>query len=233
MRDDYNPESAWEFNSDVTDVFDDMLMRSIPGYVEMRRLTTSIASRFAQRDSFIVDLGCSRGGAISNLIEILDESINFLGVEISAPMREAAVQSFKKFGDRVKIVDMDLKSDFPKVNSSVILSVLTLQFIPIEYRQGILQKVYNSLIPNGAFIIVEKVLGNNSVTNELFIQEYYKLKGQNGYTPEQINTKRKSLEGILVPVTSDWNQDLLKNSGFSSFDCFWRNLNFAGWIAIK
>lgn len=233
MRDDYNPDSAWEFNSDVTEVFDDMLMRSIPGYVEMRRLTTSIASRFAQRDSFIVDLGCSRGGAISNLIEILDESINFLGVEISAPMREAAVQSFKKFGDRVKIVDMDLKLEFPKVNSSVILSVLTLQFIPIEYRQGILQKVCNSLMPNGAFIMVEKVLGNNSVTNELFINEYYKLKGQNGYTPEQINTKRKSLEGILVPVTSDWNQDLLKNSGFSSIDCFWRNLNFAGWIAIK
>jgi tRNA (cmo5U34)-methyltransferase len=45
--------------------------------------------------------------------------------------------------------------------------------------------------------------------------------------------KRKSLEGVLMPLTENWNINLLKETGFKKIDCFWRNLNFAGWIAIK
>ena len=65
------------------------------------------------------------------------------------------------------------------------------------------------------------------------IDEYYKIKAENAYTQEQISAKRKSLEGVLVPITASWNEQMLKDAGFKSIDCFWRYLNFAGWIAIK
>jgi tRNA (cmo5U34)-methyltransferase len=42
-----------------------------------------------------------------------------------------------------------------------------------------------------------------------------------------------SLEGVLVPVTARWNEELLHQEGFASVDCFWRHLNFAGWVAVK
>lgn len=42
-----------------------------------------------------------------------------------------------------------------------------------------------------------------------------------------------TLEGILVPVTARWNEELLHEEGFRSVDCFWRHLNFAGWVAVK
>ena len=35
------------------------------------------------------------------------------------------------------------------------------------------------------------------------------MKQLNGYTLEQIERKRQSLEGVLVPVTNDWNINLL------------------------
>ena len=87
--------------------------------------------------------------------------------------------------------------------------------------------------PGGVFIIVEKILGRDSALNDLFVELYYKSKGSNGYTEEQINTKRISLEGVLVPVTADWNEQLLLNAGFKHVECFWRSLNFAGWIGQK
>lgn len=59
------------------------------------------------------------------------------------------------------------------------------------------------------------------------------MKKENKYTEEQIVNKRKSLEGVLVPLTSERNTELLKNAGFKNVDCFWRYLNFCGWIAIK
>ena len=81
--------------------------------------------------------------------------------------------------------------------------------------------------------MVEKVLGNTSELNSLFVKNYYDMKLQNGYSQEQIDRKRLSLEGVLVPVTNDWNIDLLKQAGFRQVDVFWRWMNFVGYIAIK
>ena len=82
-------------------------------------------------------------------------------------------------------------------------------------------------------ILVEKVLGNTTEIDDLLVSEYYRIKSNNRYTQEQIAAKRKSLEGVLVPVTARWNEDLLRTTGFKEVDCFWRYLNFAGWIAVK
>lgn len=96
-----------------------------------------------------------------------------------------------------------------------------------------MQSIYNALNDGGAFVFVEKVLGNTSLLDSVLVKEYYALKSANLYTQEQIESKRKSLEGVLVPLTAAWNEDLLKQTGFKQIDCFWRQLNFAGWIAIK
>ena len=81
--------------------------------------------------------------------------------------------------------------------------------------------------------MVEKVLGDTYDMDRLLVSEYYDMKSDNQYSQEQIQSKRKSLEGVLVPVTAKWNEDILTKGGFSQVECFWRCLNFAGWVAIK
>ena len=230
IRDEVVPSGKWEFDANVAEVFDDMLSRSIPDYLGMRKLTTSLACKYAQPGTAIVDLGCSRGAALSPIMESLGDANSYVGVEVSEPMRKAAIETI---GDRATIIDIDLRSGYPQHLSSVTLSVLTIQFTPIEYRQRIIQDVYDHLIPGGAFLLVEKILGDDYSLDTTFIETYYEMKGENGYTPEQINTKRQSLEGVLVPVTAAWNVDLLNRAGFSHVDCYWRNLNFAAWVAVR
>jgi len=113
------------------------------------------------------------------------------------------------------------------------LDRITLQFTPIEYRQQIIRRVFESLAPGGAFILVEKVLGATSKLDEAFVNLFLNIKRENGYSESQIDRKRMSLEGVLVPVTARWNEELLYREGFTSIDCFWRHLNFAGWVAVK
>ena len=150
-------------------------------------------------------------------------------------MIEAARQNFSchPHGNCVSIQSADLRHEFPGVTSSLVLSVLTLQFTPIEYRQQIIRRVFESLAPGGAFILVEKVLGATSRLDEAFVELFLNIKRENGYSDSQIDRKRMSLEGVLVPVTARWNEELLREEGFSSVDCFWRHLNFAGWVAVK
>lgn len=237
------PGDKWEFDESVADCFSDMLSRSIPQYDVMRETSANlvcdiIGQNNAYREFNILDIGCSDGLMIQTIVNKLKGNKGrILGVDISEPMLKKAEERFSLTNSvsnvSVSIKNCDLRYHFPKNDYDVITSILSVQFIPIEYRQTILQNVYDNLCPGGAFIFVEKVLGNTAELNRLFVKEYYDLKKKNGYSEEQIERKRLSLEGVLVPITSDWNKSLLQQAGFRQIDDFWRYMNFVGYIAIK
>ena len=229
------PTGPWEFNAEVATVFEDMLQRSIPQYDVMRRTCFDLACRFRQEKTAIIDLGCSRSDALDPLIRKFGCHNLFIGIDVSGPMLDIAANRYKGLIDCgvVTIRNMDLRHEFPPMKASVIQSILTIQFIPIEYRQKIIQQIYDHLLDGGAFIFVEKCLGNSASIDGLMVDQYLDGKRANGYTDEQIARKKASLEGVLVPVTAHWNEELLTMAGFRQIDCFWRWMNFAGWVGIK
>lgn len=232
MRDETNEiKGKWEFDESVTRVFGDMLSRSIPNYETMRSLVYCLGKNFIKQDCITVDMGCSNGLSIEQFVVNFPKH-SYQLCDVSEPMLEACRERFK-WNKEVFVENRDLRHGIGVTNVDLALSILTLQFTPIEYRQNILQDVYDNLVEGGAFILVEKVLGNSAKIDDLFVKEYYNLKKENGYTQEQIANKRKSLEGVLVPLTSSFNEHLLHQVGFKYVDCFFRCLNFAGWIAIK
>lgn len=235
VKDETMPRDKWAFDGEVTTVFDDMLSRSIPQYEVMRQACFELACRYAKRKTAIVDLGCSRGEAMAQLADKFGVQNHFVGIEVSEPMLEAARARFKGLIDCgvVEIKQIDLRLEYPPVDASVTLCVLTLQFTPIEYRLRIMQDIYDGLIPGGALILVEKIIGASAEIDRHMVDVYYQLKARNGYTQEQIQRKRLSLEGVLVPVTARWNEEMMQMVGFRQVDCFWRWMNFAGWIAVK
>jgi tRNA (cmo5U34)-methyltransferase len=229
------PSGPWRFDADVTDAFADMLARSIPQYEVMRRAVFDLGSRYVRPSTDVVDLGASRGEALDPFVRRFGAYNRHVAVEVSGPMREALKERFAGYlpSGVVTVRDDDLRHAFPPVKASLILSVLTLQFVPIEHRQRLVQKVYDHLLPGGAAIVVEKVLGATAGLDEAFVDVYYALKRENGYSQDAIDRKRLSLEGVLVPVTASWNEELLRMAGFREVDCFWRWANFAGWIAVR
>ena len=234
-KDQVVPKGLWEFSPEVTAVFDDMLERSIPQYAIMRDLCFKVAAPFIKPDTTILDVGCSRGEALVPFTVQYGSSNKYVGLEISESMLHAARTRFCELIEYglVDIRKHNLKWDTVPDGNSVVLCVLSLMFTPIEYRAHILQELFNSLQPGGALILVEKVLGSTAATQDMFIEIYYDMKRENGYTQEQIDRKRLSLEGVQVCVSSQHNIDLLQSAGFKSVDCFWRWINFAGWVAVK
>lgn len=233
----YKEDGKWDFNEDVSLVFEDMLSRSIPQYEEMRRLVFKIGKVFldGKKSGSVLEIGCSDGLNLKAFVEEYGAHKRFVGVDISTPMLEKARERYKGYIESgiVTIKKMDLREDFPLDIYALIMSVLSLQFIPIEYRQMIVQKIYDNLEKGSAFIMVEKVLGGSHVLNTIMVDEYYRLKGENGYSHDEINRKKISLEGVLVPMTSGWNKDILRQAGFRQVDTFWRWMNFEGYLAIK
>lgn len=228
------PDGRWSFNEQVTTVFDNMLARSIPQYDIMRALVRTISGAVSAPfpEPAVLDLGCSRGESIAALIEPLGPRATFLGIDASLPMVEASRDRFLGRGN-VQIEHMDLRTQFPDFRPTLTLSILTLQFVPLEHRQRVVRAIYHQTSPGGALVVIEKVLGTSERINATMVETYERLKSTNGYTTEQIDRKRASLEGVLVPLTAAWNEDLLRSAGFQDVDCFWRWMNFAGWVAVK
>ena len=237
----------WEFDAAVTACFEDMLQRSIPQYEVMRDAVTSLAAQHVTGGSLVIDLGCSWGTALSLIREEyrrtrpwLDDivghpdEVRFEGYEVSKPMFEKASSLFAHAPD-VHIYDADIRqwSTGPNTDASVVLSVLTLQFVPINYRQQIIREAFNALEPGGVFIVVEKVLGEGADVDDMLVKRYHEHKAQGGYSLESVRAKQEALEGVLVPVTASMNEQMLRAAGFREVDCFWRWMNFAGWVAVR
>ena len=233
------PKEKWEFDSDVTKVFENMLERSIPQYEEMRKLVVNLADSVLLKNKSeftMLDIGCSNGLNLREFIVRYGSRGKYLGVDCSESMLEDFNERFELFINSGIVISkfMDLRNDYPNDFSyDIVTSILSLCFIPIQYRQNILNQIYNSLNSCGVLILVEKVLGNSLRIDNALVENYYNLKEQNGYSREQIERKRLSLDGVQVPIMSNWNIELLKSAGFTQIDTFWRWMNFVGYIAIK
>lgn len=230
----YAPD-RWEFDGEVTRVFDDMLARSIPQYEVMRSVVLGLALRYASGGTDVVDLGCARGEALARFEAVRGSTCRLVGVEVSAPMLAAARERFAEGieSGRVVVLDHDLRRGYPDVSASVTMAVLVLQFTPIEYRHQIVRSIYRSTVPGGAAIVVEKVLGDTAELDAAMVDAYLESKERRGYSRDDVERKRLALEGVLVPVTARWNVELLRAAGFSDVDCVWRWHNFAAWLALR
>lgn len=244
-------DGKWEFGPDVTAAFDDMLQRSIPNYLDMRDIVTRAAGWLMDRDAFggrktplCVDLGCSRGAALAPLVDAWGARARFLGVDVSQPMLAAAQERFAGMieANVVNIQARDLRAGYPlgvslppgfPLQPTVTLLVLTLQFLPIEYRTRLLTDIHEQTVDGGGLILVEKVLGETAWSDSLLLDIYHGLKRGNGYTQEAIDRKRLALEGVLVPLQASWNEQLLRKAGWRTVETLWAWGNFRAWLAVK
>ena len=227
---------TWEFDEEVTRVFENMLTRSIPGYTSMREVVTAAAVQYAAGGGLIADLGLSLGNALLPIMRACRRQNTYEGYEISEPMLIAARETFRHFPDdaTVTIHRHDLRDGVPVGEPwRVVLLVLTLMFVPVEYRQNILSGIYQRLSDGGALIIVEKVLADDAEINARLVDMYHDYKRDHGYSDDAIDRKRLALEGVLVPLRGSENERILRSVGFTQVECIWRYLNFAGWLAVR
>lgn len=228
----------FDFGSSTALVFDDMLGRSVPFYDEIQRMVGELVADFAAEDTTIYDLGCSTGTTLSAIAGALPPElrVRFVGVDSSPEMLDVAREKLAEGGGLKHPLELrcaDLDQGVQILDASVVLMVLTLQFIRPLYREHVIRGICEGLVDNGCLILVEKVLGENSTFNRLFIKHYYEMKRRNGYSELEIAQKREALENVLIPYRLEENKELLRKQGFPHVDVFFKWYNFCGLLARK
>ena len=239
MKDELFKETApvgdFTFSEKVAAVFDDMLDRSVPFFQEIQRMIAEMAADVAVDGTNIYDLGCSTGNTLLNLDSVVGQGVKFIGVDYSKDMLKRCRQKLSQRGLRRdhELICADLNQGISIQNASMVLMVLTLQFVRPLHRDSLIKSILEGLNENGCLILVEKVLGEDSVFNRLFIKYYYDLKKRHGYSGMEIAQKREALENILIPYKLLENREMLLRAGFRYCDVFFKWYNFTGIVALK
>ena len=226
----------FDFGFETAQVFDDMLLRSVPFYAELQRMMAELVMDFAQAGTAIYDFGCSTGTTLQQIDSLpLPEDLLLVGIDSSEEMLIKAKNKLMEppIQRRFSLRNENLEGPFCMEPTSVSLLCLTLQFVRPLFRERLLTTIANHTIKGGCLILVEKTLSHDPQLNRLFIHHYHHFKQRNGYSQLEIAQKREALENVLVPFSLEENRLLLTKAGFSRNELFFRWYNFCGLIAVK
>lgn len=235
FKQEINRVSDFKFGTQVVNVFDDMVSRSVPYYGEIQRMMAELSADHAQPGTNIYDLGCSTGATFTALNGFIPQDVGFVGIDDSEEMINKCDLKLKAMNMErpYELIVGDIHQNLVINNASVVILSLTLQFVRPLYRQQLLKNIYQGLNQGGVLILIEKVLTENSLFNRDFIKHYYNYKRRNGYSDLEISQKREALENVLIPYKLSENVTLLEDSGFRHCEVFFKWYNFSGLIATK
>lgn len=218
----------WRFNKEMVDNFDDHVKKSVPLYEEFHKDIINMSVYFSQKNTKIIDIGTSTGVLLNDLYNInKHRNMECIGIDIEKDMIEECNNRYNNL--KFEVCDA---LDFNYTNSSIITSVLTLQFINKKERKEIIKKIHNEMNEDGSLFIVEKIKNNIPDIHDIYNDIYYDFKRDN-LTDEDVLDKNVSLRGVMKPLTLQDNIQILKNAGFNKIDVFMKYNNFVGLLAIK
>lgn len=227
--------APFEFDDKVVQVFDDMISRSVPLYRESLCRQSELAAHYYKEHTILYDLGCSNGNfGLQFMQRMADKPFKMVGIDNSQPMLDQYLSRLEgqPFTDQVELCCQSIE-DYPFKSASVIVINLTLQFLSLDVRDTLIQRLYDALLPGGILLLTEKVVHQDQELSQLQQDWYYRFKKENGYSQLEISQKRDALENVLIPETIEQHQTRLRNSGFSQIDVWLKWFNFSSLICIK
>lgn len=224
--------ASWTFSDQVAKTFSSHVSKSVPLYNEGHDLICALSDFFVQDSSVCYELGSSTGVMSSKLARRHHaKKARFVGIETIPQM---IAQARVECGElpNLQFVEDDINV-FPYEPADLFVSFCTIQFVPPYARQALFDKIYQSLNWGGAFIMYEKVRAPDARFQDYMTSVYTEYKLAQGYSPDEIIAKARSLKRVQEPFSTQGYLDLLKRAGFVDTMTVIKWVCFEGFLAIK
>ncbi|MBE8189754.1 MAG: carboxy-S-adenosyl-L-methionine synthase CmoA [Candidatus Thioglobus sp.] len=224
---------GFTFDAKVSEIFDDMVRRSVPGYQNMLEMVGLLVQIYGQKNTNYYDLGASTGAVCLALgLNNPHPDSRIIGVDNSVAMVEKCRQNLHGKITNFEIICADI-NNINFENATIIVLNLTLQFVPVAQRQALIDHIYQGLQPGGALLITEKIHFDDVKMQKQMTKLHLDFKRANGYSELEIAAKRQSIENVLITDNQKTHIKRLENAGFSQNFCHFQCLNFASFLSVK
>jgi len=225
----------FQFDHAVTEVFQDMIERSVPGYGTTLEMISLVARKFAKPFTTGYDLGSSLGASTFAMRHGMKlNGCNIVAVDNSQAMVEKLNSLLEASPKGIPVTTLlgDIQ-DTRITNASMVTLNFTLQFIAPDERLDLLKRIHDGLVPGGALVISEKIVFPDTHEQELQTDLHHCFKRANGYSALEVAQKRTSLEDVLIPDTLQEHRARLNAAGFNHVYLWFQCFSFVSIIAHK
>lgn len=230
---------VFQFDAEVSYIFPDMAVRSIPMYEEAHRLHISLFKEEmgAMEKVTLVDVGASRGQFFKQLCNQFQinpvtghSRFECIAIDNSRPMLNLLSEELPWVraieADAAYLIDLPVKADF-------ICMFYLLQFLrDDDAKLKALEWAHRNLKDGGVLFIGQKEKEEFGFEQRLS-EEYYRFRMRNGYTREEIVAKTQALKGSMFPSTRSWTETLTERAGFKAYVETTRWLQFSTAFCVK
>jgi tRNA (cmo5U34)-methyltransferase len=223
----------WSFAGSTAEHFDSHVERSVPRYREGHQLVVELSDYFVLPGTTVLEIGCSTAALTEKIArQHSDRGVSFVGIDVEADMIATARERCAGL-QGVELLVEDAVSYDPGAALDFVVAYYTIQFIAPRDRQRVIDAVFANLSWGGAFVMFEKVRAPDARFQDIMTQLYTDYKLTNGYSPDEVIGKTRSLKGVLEPFSSAGNLELLARAGFKDVMTIMKTVSFEGFLAIK
>jgi tRNA (cmo5U34)-methyltransferase len=237
----------FEFDEEVSEIFEDMAQRSIPMYGEVHRINAAIIERHkkGKRPPYVIwDIGGSTGMAEKALADRLGfyaphgcQEIAAHIIDVSEPMLKKVHQKLPwTVGHALDITQQGWTETPGLPQPDCIILNYVLQFVKGPYKSYILKACARALRPRGLLLIAQKEAAkanSSGVVTAAMDESYIQFRRDNGYTDDEIERKTAALKNAMWLTTKQTTLTTLYESGFDTVYETTRWCQFASYACTK
>ncbi len=212
--------------------YDDDIVRSIPGHVEMHdKISSVIKERFSGKKIVALELGIGTGLTALKILRIVPDA-RYVGIDFSETMMAGAVNRLKGF-------DTDfIKGDFSDIgfpeSNDLVISVIGMHHQKMDNdKKKLFAKIFDSLKENGVFIFGDLMTFKNPEIAALNEARHFNYLVENAKDEKSLKewAFHHKFQNCLAPMEDQiaW----LKEVGFKEVDVVFTLFNTVLIMAVK
>ena len=218
------------FYDELASDYNDAILRCVPRYHEMLDAIFAYlpADLMPRR---ILELGCG-GGHLTSRALSLHPQARLIAVDLSQEM----LRMTRRVGEdhRLDLVCDDFAQlCFRPAGFDLIISSISLHHLKDAAKQTLFEQAWQALRPGGVFCYSDQFAGETPEIYQRHMERWQVEATRLGATPQEweewMRHHREDDHHATLTEQMDW----LREAGFVSVDCVWRNLLWTVLIAVR
>jgi tRNA (cmo5U34)-methyltransferase len=219
------------FNESFT-YYDEWMMKALPNYGELFTTATNLPTFDEKKAIKVLDLGAGTGLFSMNILQRYPKA-KFVLYDVADKLLEIAQQRFVNYEKQFEYLVEDYRNITGKSEYDLVISSLSIHHLKHEEKEALFNKVYELLKPKGVFINVDQIYGETKMVRDYYWNHWLQAVRDAGIDEKRIKSSIDRRKKFDADATMFDQITWLKNSGFSTVDCVYKNHFVGVFWAVK
>jgi tRNA (cmo5U34)-methyltransferase len=219
------------FNA-TTATYDDWMQRALLGYADLFETAVNIIPFPKEHPLKVLDLGAGTGLFSQHVLSVYPNA-SFVLVDVADKMLDVARDRFREYAGQFQFEISDYREMKSDLDYDLVISSLSIHHLMDEEKSNLFQSIFRGLKEPGIFINVDQILGETEILRRLYWNRWMEHVRQSGASEEQIQASIKRRTEFDKDALLDDQITWMKEAGFSSVDCVYKNFFLGVFFALK